>query len=493
MEKRIKILYIITIIAILTFLGMQLYWLYGRYQFSLKECESQLSEKVEEAFNIYHENRWYTNSLDTAHNMPSRVTFGLSESLSQELGDKLTTRRTATVTTYHLSASELLGLKNVSSLSPEQREEAFEKAFRQHATKEDKVYDATSAPSEGYAWNAARNVKLESETPFTTEGLDSCLSKEGVKAKVELVKTDSMEWNRKMIPARKLYKPSVTFYYPYSELECKSVKIICPIHLTDIIYNMADILAIMVISSILLIICLIWQFSTVLKLSRLDKMRNTFVTTMIHELKRPISTLKMCVSGIENEKMLADKDVKAELMSNARYALDNLSAYFSKLRDIIFNDVEQIPLNIIRINLYNIVDKIISTVAVPATKQVEFDNTIDPAMEISADRSHIYSIITNLVENAIKYSREEVTITISASRSDDWVMITVADTGIGITESEINNIFNRFYRGKSSLSEIPGMGLGLTYVKLLVEAHGGNVRVDSIFGYGSTFTITLPQ
>ncbi len=76
MEKRIKILYIITIIAILTFLGMQLYWLYGRYQFSLKECESQLSEKVEEAFNIYHENRWYTNSLDTAHNMPSRETFG---------------------------------------------------------------------------------------------------------------------------------------------------------------------------------------------------------------------------------------------------------------------------------------------------------------------------------------------------------------------------------------------------------------------------------
>lgn len=462
MEKRIKILYIITIIAILTFLGMQLYWLYGRYQFSLKECESRLSEKVEEAFTTYHENRWHTNSLDT---IPSRTSFGIS----QTFGDKIATKRQAIITTYHLSASEILGLNKATVLSPEQREKALEMAFQHHATKEDTIFDASSAPSEGYAWNAARNVKLESETPFTTEGLDSCLSKVGVEADVELVKTDSMEWTNRMIPARKLYKPSVTFYYPYSELECKSVKIICPIHLTDIIYDMADILAAMLISSILLIICLIWQFSTVLKLSRLDKMRNTFVTTMIHELKRPISTLKMCVSGIENEKMLADKDVKAELMSNTRYALDNLSAYFSKLRDIIFNDVEQIPLNIIRINLHKIVDKIISTVVLPPTKNVVFDNTIDSAMEISADRSHIYSIITNLIENAIKYSREEVTITLSASRSDDWVMITVADTGIGITESEINNIFNRFYRGKSSLSEIPGMGLGLTYVKLLVE------------------------
>lgn len=486
MEQRIKILYIITIIAILAFLGMQLYWLYGRYEFALKQTEEQVSIKVAEAFNQYHDRRSYSSAQDSTF---SRTSF----SLSQTYGDTVTTTRTATITTYHVSAYEMLGMPQDTQLTPELKDEILEKAFLNDIKKEDRVFDASSAPNEGAAWNGARNVKIEADTPFTIEGLDTCLTKVGVKAELELVKTDSMVWTSSMVVDNRLYNPSITFYYPYSELECKSVRIFCPIHLTEVLYNMADILAAMLILSLLLIICLIWQFSTVLKLSRLDKMRNTFVTTMIHELKRPISTLKMCVSGIENEKMLADKETKTELMSNTRYALDNLSAYFSKLRDITFNNVEQIPLNITRINLQKITNEIVSSMIIPTTKTVVFDNTINPDMDISADRSHIYSIITNLVENAIKYSREQVTITISASRSEDWVMLTIADTGIGITETEIKNIFNRFYRGRSSLKDIPGMGLGLTYVKLLVEAHGGNIQVDSIFGHGSTFTITLPQ
>lgn len=103
--------------------------------------------------------------------------------------------------------------------------------------------------------------------------------------------------------------------------------------------------------SCLLVVCLVLQISTVLKLSRIDKLRNGFITTMIHELKRPISTLKMCVSGLDNERMIEDKAVKKELLTETRNALDNLAAYFSKLRDITFNNVEQIPLNIGIVNL----------------------------------------------------------------------------------------------------------------------------------------------
>lgn len=80
--------------------------------------------------------------------------------------------------------------------------------------------------------------------------------------------------------------------------------------------------------SIFLIMCLVWQIKTIAKLTRLDKMRNLFVTTMIHELKRPISTLKMYVSGIESDKLMADTDFRKEVAGETRMALDNLSAYF---------------------------------------------------------------------------------------------------------------------------------------------------------------------
>ena len=131
-------------------------------------------------------------------------------------------------------------------------------------------------------------------------------------------------------------------------------------------------LALAVVLSLFLIHCLLWQIKTIVKLTRLDKMRNSFITTMIHELKRPISTLKMCVSGIDNDKLMEDNQLRHELTGEIRMALDNLSAYFSKLRDITFNNVEQIPLNVSSFNLTVLVDSVIKSITVPSTKDVVF-------------------------------------------------------------------------------------------------------------------------
>ena len=188
---------------------------------------------------------------------------------------------------------------------------------------------------------------------------------------------------------------------------------------------------------------------------------------MIHELKRPIATLKMCVSGMGNESMMADAEVRDELLGSTRSALDNLSAYFSRLRDITFNDIEQILLNITTFDLAPLFDDAVASTAIPSGKSVGFHNNIEPGLKISADRTHLLNILTNLVENAVKYS--------------------------GIPRSDIDKIFTRFYRGKAAGGEQPGIGLGLTYVRMLVEAHGGSVEVESVEGEGSRFTIILPQ
>lgn len=191
--------------------------------------------------------------------------------------------------------------------------------------------------------------------------------------------------------------------------------------------------------------------------------------------------------------MLADEEMKIELMSSTRTALDNLSAYFSKLRDITFNNVEQIPLNITKFKLCGLVDDVISSVAVPGGKIVKFENNVDSEFEVSADRSHLFNIINNLIENSIKYSGDDVEIRVDAHSVENGITFTVSDTGNGISDSDLKKIFERFYRGGASTTDIPGMGLGLAYVKLLTEAHGGTVTVMSRKNEGSSFIINMPQ
>ncbi|MDE6578569.1 MAG: HAMP domain-containing histidine kinase, partial [Muribaculaceae bacterium] len=234
-------------------------------------------------------------------------------------------------------------------------------------------------------------------------------------------------------------------------------------------------------------------FSTVRTLSRIDKLRHSFLTTMIHALKRPSSTLKLSVSGLDNERMMEDPATKKEILSETRNALDNLSAYFSKLRDITFNNVEQIPLNIQSVNLHGLFDNVATAIIFPVDKHVEIINRIDCEIDVSADRSHLYNILTNLVENAVKYSGSSVEITAEAVKREGEVEISVSDTGNGISSGDIGHIFQRFYRGKSEASEQPGIGLGLAYVKLLVNAHGGDVTAESREGEGTRFKIILPQ
>ncbi len=497
MEKRIKALYIITIVAIFAFLGMQAYWLYNRYEVSLKEYERLLSERIMKCVDDYNVIRGKSrdsrvngyNKLEE-DNVFTIPTF----SLKQEYGDTVKTTRTAKISTYLFSAYELLGIDPGTPLSEEQKNKAMELAQIQMKIPADSVvFDASGAKDEKEAWTATQNVQTEQKCPFRIEGIDSILNKAGIKAQIRIAKADNMIWENKMDYHSSAFAPKLSLTIPYSQLEGKTVTIVSPINPFEILPGMWQTLLISIFVSTLLIVCLMLQFSTVLKLSRLDKMRNGFITTMIHELKRPISTLKMCVSGLDNNKMMEDKEIKREILSETRNALDNLSAYFSKLRDITFNDVEQIPLNIQNINLHDLLKNVISAITCPSDKSVHIKNNIDKTFEILADKTHLHNILNNLVENAVKYSGCSVDIIVSAIQNKGIVELKISDTGNGISSGDLKHIFKRFYRGKSSAGEQPGMGLGLAYVKLLVDAHGGDISVESSEGEGSSFTIRLPQ
>ena len=499
MDKRIKTLYIITIIAIVTFLGMQLFWLYSRYELNLDEYEENLSARISECVDDYYNIRDAASLVrkdSLAMNNEGEFILPYYHSIiSIKHGEMAETRRKIIVYTCLRSIYNFLGIPLGEKLT---EEHILKLAENKEALKEvisdSTVYEATGAKDEQEAWQSFKNIELDHTIPFAAEGMDSVLKKAGIKAEVSLAKAYDQVWRSGIEYNKSLFFPSVSVTIPYSQLEGKTVSIVRRINPLKVIPGMWQTLMITLMVSVLLIVCLVLQISTVLKLSRIDKMRNSFVTTMIHELKRPLSTLKMCVSGIENDIMMENPATRAEIMGETRNALDNLSAYFSKLRDITFNGVEQIPLNIQTINLRKLFDSAADACAIPGGKEVVFTNTIGEEITVPADRSHLFNIFTNLIENAVKYSGSSVNIQASAAAdSNGNIEIRISDNGNGIAADDLRHIFNRFYRGKASATELPGMGLGLTYVRLLVRAHGGEVKAESAVGKGSCFTIILPQ
>lgn len=490
MEKKIKILYILSIIAILAFLGMQAYWLYSRYEFSIREYEDKTGVTIEKALDEY--SRLRSAMLVSPYNM---TTVQSAYNLNTDIDSTGRQTRKVTVTSHKFNARHMLGIQEDRDLTLDEKVRLAEMVADSMniITTKESALDVSAAPSDAAAWTAMKNFEFEFQHPFTVEGIDSLLRKENIDADITLAVTDTMMWRPQSMRHVSVFVPRFKYISPYSELECKAVVIDCKIPASAVVKEMGGTLIVACVLSLFLIACLVWQILTIVKLTRLDKMRSMFVTTMIHELKRPISTLKMCVSGIENDRMMADATAKAELMSSTRTALDNLSAYFSKLRDITFNNVEQIPLNITRFNLWQLVDDVLSSIPVPPFKDVRFENGVDRSLEVSADRTHVFNILNNLVENAIKYSGPQVVVAVSAVAEEGRVAICVADDGNGIEASEHRHIFTRFYRGRASSSDVPGMGLGLAYVELLAGAHGGSVQVESTPGEGSEFTVNLPQ
>lgn len=497
MKRNIKTIYIVSIIAIVAFLGMQFYWLYTRYEYSVCEYEDKVEVSIGKAIDEYYAQR--DGQVPAAHSGKHfRHVFDYSmENKTDESGNQ---HRFITVAARRFQPWRILGLESDRELTDAEQEDALRRAMLPGRSDVDSLVVsvvADNSPRDAANWSAAEAVALEFKNPFTVSGIDSLLTKKGIDANVKLVSTKEIVWTPGISRNTSFFSPSVTITVPYSPLERKSVEVHCSVPVIHILGDMLGTLMVVAIISIILIACLLWQFRIIFRLNQLDKMRNSFITTMVHELKRPVSTLKMCVSGLRNEEMMADPAIRAELLNETKNGLDRLSTSFSKMRDLTFNNSDQIPLNCEKIELPKLVRDIIGKMTLPADKKVLFSIEMDNNIEIFADKTHISNVLVNLMENSIKYSGEQVDIVITASRcSDGPVSINVSDNGDGISESDISKVFTRFYRGRAAKTDIPGMGLGLAYVKLLVEAHGGSISVEShTHGEekGTRFIISIPQ
>ncbi len=227
------------------------------------------------------------------------------------------------------------------------------------------------------------------------------------------------------------------------------------------------------------------------QLKELDRVKSEFLATVSHDLRAPLTTVRGYVDLMEKVGPLNDQ--QREFVEKVRRSITHIAALVSDLLELGRIEAER-ELEMELFHLEAVIDAVVDGFrTVAAEKKLELRWELIPLPLIRGNPHRLRRVIENLISNAIKYNRPGGWVAVSAVQRDGYIIVQVADSGIGIPPEDLPHIFDRFYRAqRPETEEIEGTGLGLAIVKSTVERHGGRVWVESRPGEGSTFTVVLP-
>lgn len=247
------------------------------------------------------------------------------------------------------------------------------------------------------------------------------------------------------------------------------------------------------------IILLILGFSfwflirTLLRQKTLEEIKSDFTNNITHELKTPIAVAYAANDALLNFNQAEEKTKRDQYLRICQEQLQRLSNLVEQILSMSMERRKTFRLHPEEVNLKELIVSLVEQHQLKADKPAQITLEIEPeTLTIVVDRTHFSNIISNLIDNAVKYSKERADITIRCRQTEQTVTISIADRGIGIPLDKQKHIFDKFYRVPTgNLHNVKGYGLGLFYVKSMVEKHGGTITVKSEPGKGSIFTITL--
>ncbi len=233
--------------------------------------------------------------------------------------------------------------------------------------------------------------------------------------------------------------------------------------------------------------------AVIAKLADIDTTRQEFVSDVSHELKTPITSMKVLAESLlQNEN--ADTAAYREFMTDIVDEIDRETKIINDLLALVKTDKQNAVMNFSMVNINELIDVIMRRV-VPIAKTRNIELTYESYREVNAevDEVKLSLVISNLVENAVKYNVDNGWVRITLNADHSFFYIKVADSGVGIPEDAKDKVFERFYRvGKDRSRDTGGTGLGLAIARASINAHGGTIKLYSESGKGTTFTVRLP-
>ncbi len=230
------------------------------------------------------------------------------------------------------------------------------------------------------------------------------------------------------------------------------------------------------------------------QIDRLETVRQEFLSNISHELRTPLTSILAFVETLEDGG-IDDKENNLHFLGVIRRNAERMHSLIADILELSMIESGNVTIAIKEVRLHNAVREVMTALSTKAKERdVELRNEVPESTVVLADSVRLEQMLTNLIDNAIKFNRQGGSVTATFQRIDGRDLISIVDTGEGIMPEHAQRIFERFYRTDRARSrEIGGTGLGLAIVKHLARLHGGEVAVSSTLGSGTTFRIELPS
>jgi two-component system phosphate regulon sensor histidine kinase PhoR len=236
---------------------------------------------------------------------------------------------------------------------------------------------------------------------------------------------------------------------------------------------------------------------TMLKQKKLAEIKNDFINNMTHEFKTPIATISLAVDAMRNEKVMRDADKLGYFSGIIKEENQRMNRQVETILKASQLEKQEVDLNLKPVHVHEIIKDVVDNFTLQLEEKkgkVDLDLQAETDM-VNADEVHLSNLVNNLVDNAVKYAREDIppVIKLSTRSNGKHFIMRIEDNGIGMNRDTVKRIFEKFYRAHTgNVHNVKGFGLGLSYVKTMVEAHNGDIKAESTLGKGSTFTVELP-
>ncbi|MCO4806316.1 MAG: hypothetical protein KC456_06960 [Flavobacteriales bacterium] len=259
--------------------------------------------------------------------------------------------------------------------------------------------------------------------------------------------------------------------------------------------NIWLLLAISLVFVIAVIGIIYYILRTVIQQKQNSEIKNDFINNMTHELKTPISTISLACEALGDPELSKLENVKNRYISIINAENKRLGLLVEEVLQSAVLDKGSFKLKREELDLHSLINDVVDKFSIQVKeKNGELIADLKASdVVIEADRNHLTNVIYNLLDNAVKYSKDQPRLSISTCNQDGFVVIGVKDSGIGISSENLKKVFDKLYRVPTgNVHNVKGFGLGLSYVKIITERHGGRVYVESSLGQGSTFYIEIP-
>jgi two-component system phosphate regulon sensor histidine kinase PhoR len=234
---------------------------------------------------------------------------------------------------------------------------------------------------------------------------------------------------------------------------------------------------------------------SLLNQKKLSEIKSDFINNMTHEFKTPLATISLAVDAIRNDKVQSNPEKMKYFSGIIKEENVRMNKHVETILQAALMDRQELQLNKIEIHTHELIEDVMDNYRLQLDeKKAEVRLMLNAANDlVMADEVHFTNLLSNLIDNAIKYSKDDLKIIISTHSSRNYLVIRIEDNGIGMSKESQKRVFEKFYRAHTgNLHNVKGFGLGMSYVKTVIDAHNGRIKVDSTLGKGTAFTVEMP-